>query len=162
MKLVVSLIAISPTRDVSFFFKDFIYLFLDRGGGREKEKERNINVWLPLMWPLLETWPATQARALTGNQISDPLVHRPALNPLSHTSQGRCFCFLKHNLHCSTKIVSYYLWNHLEPNPSHNRCYYSHFTMKLWKIVSEGTQLQGYTAGIVTKVSCFKYNHTQY
>ena len=28
--------------------KDFIYLFLDRGEGREKERERNISVWLPL------------------------------------------------------------------------------------------------------------------
>ena len=26
------------------FFKDFIYLLLERGGGREKERERNINV----------------------------------------------------------------------------------------------------------------------
>ena len=25
-------------------FKDFIYLFLERGGGRDKEKERNIDV----------------------------------------------------------------------------------------------------------------------
>ena len=32
-------------------FKDFTYLFLERGEGREKERERNINVWLPLMWP---------------------------------------------------------------------------------------------------------------
>ena len=31
-------------------FKDFIYLFLNRGEGREKERERNINVWLPLAW----------------------------------------------------------------------------------------------------------------
>ena len=38
--------------------------------------------------PLLVTWPATQACALTGNQTSNPLVHRPALNPLSYTSQG--------------------------------------------------------------------------
>ena len=29
------------------FFKDFIYLFLDRREGEEKERERNINVWLP-------------------------------------------------------------------------------------------------------------------
>ena len=29
------------------------YLFLERGEGREKEKERNINVWLPLLCPLL-------------------------------------------------------------------------------------------------------------
>ena len=70
------------------FKKDFIYLFLDREEGREKERERNINVWLPLTCPLLETWPTTQACALTGTRTSDPMVHRPALNPLSHTSQG--------------------------------------------------------------------------
>ena len=35
------------------FFKDFIYLFLERGEGRE----RNINVWLLLMHLALETWP---------------------------------------------------------------------------------------------------------
>ena len=55
-------------------------------GGRKKE--RNINAWLPLMHPQLRTWPATQACALTGNQTNDPLVHRPALNPLRHTSRG--------------------------------------------------------------------------
>ena len=49
------------------FFKDFIYLFLDRGKGREKERERGINVWLPLTYPLSGTWPVTQACALTGN-----------------------------------------------------------------------------------------------
>ena len=75
-----------------FFFKDFIYLCLVRGERREKEKERNISVWLPLVCLLLGTWPATQARALTGNQTSDPLVHRSAVNPLSHTSQGKLFC----------------------------------------------------------------------
>ena len=74
------------------FFKDFIYLFLERGEGREKEKERNINVWLPLVRPLLGTWPATQACALTGNRTIDALFHRPALNPLSYTSQ-ECFVF---------------------------------------------------------------------
>ena len=31
----------------------------------------------------------TQACGLTGNQTGDPLVHRPALNPLSYLSQGR-------------------------------------------------------------------------
>ena len=48
--------------------KDFIYFFLDRGEGREKERERNIRVWLPLTRPPLGTWPATQACALTGNR----------------------------------------------------------------------------------------------
>ena len=65
-----------------------IYLFLDRGEEREKEREKSINVWLPLTRPPLGTWPATQACALSGNQTRNPLVHRPVLNPLSHTSQG--------------------------------------------------------------------------
>ena len=45
------------------FKKRFIYLFLDRGEGRENEREININVWLPLTRPLLRTWPTTQACA---------------------------------------------------------------------------------------------------
>ena len=69
-----------------FFLR--LYLFLDRGEGREAERERNIKVWLPLMCPLLGTRPATQACALTGNRTRHPLVCRRALNPLSHTSQG--------------------------------------------------------------------------
>ena len=49
------------------FFKDFIYLFLERGKGREKEREKNISVWLLLTCPLLGIWPAAQACALTGD-----------------------------------------------------------------------------------------------
>ena len=71
----------------------FIYLFLDRGEQREKERERNISVWLPLNHPLLGTWPATQACALTGNRTGNPLVCRPVLNPLSHSSQGLFLIF---------------------------------------------------------------------
>ena len=36
-------------------------------GGGKRERERNINVWLPFMWPPLGTWPETQACALIGN-----------------------------------------------------------------------------------------------
>ena len=43
--------------------------------------------------PLLGTWPTTQACALIGNRTGNPLVHRPVLNPLSHTSQGSLFLF---------------------------------------------------------------------
>ena len=73
---------------LNFFLKISLYLFWDKGEGREKERERNINVRLPLMLHQLGTWPTTQACALTRNQTGDPLVHRPALNPLSHTSQS--------------------------------------------------------------------------
>ena len=52
---------------IYLFFKDFTYLFLERGVGKEKQRERNISVWLPVVCPLLGTWPATQACALTGN-----------------------------------------------------------------------------------------------
>ena len=37
------------------------YLFFERGERREKERERNITVWLPLARPLLGTWHTTQA-----------------------------------------------------------------------------------------------------
>ena len=65
-------------------FLDFVYLFLERGEGREKKRERNISAWLLLTHPLLGTWPrpTTQACALTGNQTSNHLFQRPALNPL--------------------------------------------------------------------------------
>ena len=71
-----------------FFFLRF-YLFLERGEGREKERERNIDVWLPLAHLPLGTWPTTQACALTGNRTYNPLVRRQALNPLGYTSQDQ-------------------------------------------------------------------------
>ena len=73
------------------FFKKIIYLFLERG---EREREGNIIVWLPLACPLLVTWHITQACALIGNQTGNPLVHRPALNLLSYTSQGSLWFLL--------------------------------------------------------------------
>ena len=69
-----------------FFIRFYLFIFREGKGG--KKRERNINVWLPLERPLLGTWPTTQTCALTGNPTSDSLVCRPALNPLSHISQG--------------------------------------------------------------------------
>ena len=73
---------------ISFFFKDFIYLFLERGERREKERERNINVWLPHGPPtgdlahnpgMCPDWELNQS----------PFGLQFTLNPLSHTRQGR-------------------------------------------------------------------------
>ena len=80
---------------VPFFLR--FYLFLERGKGRERETsvfKRYIN-WLPLAHPQLRTCPATQACVLTGNRTGNPLVRRPALNPLSHTSQGEKYRTIK-------------------------------------------------------------------
>ena len=77
--------------------KDFIYLLLERREGREKESGRNINVWLPFSHPLLGTWPAIQACALTGNQTGNLLACRPALNLLSHISQGAALFLISNN-----------------------------------------------------------------
>ena len=36
-------------KESGHFKKYFIHLFLEKGGGKEKERDRNINVWLPLV-----------------------------------------------------------------------------------------------------------------
>ena len=69
------------------FLKDFIYLFLGRRGGREKERERNINVKLPLSCPL----PGLQPRHVSWLGIEPVTLWFTfwlALNPLSHPSKG--------------------------------------------------------------------------
>ena len=77
-----------PSSGDNRFFLKTLFIYFERGEGREKEWERNISVWLLLARPLQGTWPTIQACALTGNWTSNPLVHRLALNPLSHTNQG--------------------------------------------------------------------------
>ena len=57
-------------------------------------------MWLPLVCLPLGTWSATQARALAGNRTGDPLVHRLALSPLRHTSQGSLLPFLNKQKLC--------------------------------------------------------------
>ena len=96
-----------------FFKKDFIYLFLERRKGRKKEREKNVNVWLPFAQPPLGTWPVTQACALTGNWTGEPLVCRLVLNPLSHTSQSYSNFFIPiTHLTIQTLEISLYFYCH--------------------------------------------------
>ena len=53
--------------------------------------------------------PPIQACVLTGNRTSDLLVHRPALNPLSHTSQSES-CDVTKRRKCGREEV----WNKAE------------------------------------------------
>ena len=71
----------------------FYFYFRERGmeGEREDEKHQCVReTSIGASWhPQLGSWPSIQAYALTGNHISNLLVCRPVLNPLSHTSQGQ-------------------------------------------------------------------------
>ena len=88
--------------------------------GLERGRE---TMWLPLTCPLLGTWPTTQACALTENQTSDPLVCRPALNPLSYTSWG-------------IKFVDFY--EYIQGIVFLSQLYYSPRIMRNWKGFFEG------------------------
>ena len=69
------------------FLKNFYLFTLDKE--REEEGEKHQCVVASHMAPTGDlTWPATQAYALARNRTGNPLVRRPALNPLNHTSQG--------------------------------------------------------------------------
>ena len=73
-----------PHHSAEFIFLR-VYLFILRQRARMREKLQCV---VASHAPLMGTWPASQACALTGNRTSDLLVHRPVLNSLSHTSQG--------------------------------------------------------------------------
>ena len=67
------------------FFKMIVFiLFLDRGEGSEKGRERNINVWMPLACPLLGTWPATLAWERFGWQVHAQSTEPHQPWPLGH------------------------------------------------------------------------------
>ena len=90
------------------FLKRFYSLiFREWERGRNREKETSMCV-CHLSAPL-GTWPTTQACAPTGNGTSDPLVHRPALNPLSHTGQGRLSLFEVYNVYIKLLTLKYEL-----------------------------------------------------
>ena len=69
-----------------FFFLKILFIYFTEQGGRKRERETSMCGYL--LRPSLGTQPATQACVLTGNRTGDPLVQKPALNPLNHTSQS--------------------------------------------------------------------------
>ena len=91
----------------------------------EKEKERKMCEidWLPLTHSQWETWLAAQACALTGNRTCDLPVHRPVLNPLSHTSQGITILLTIYYLCCISCPHKYlYNWQFVLLNSFHPFC----------------------------------------
>ena len=76
------------------FLKDIIY-FRQRGreGGRKRGRETSVCGCLSCA-PYWGPGPQSRHEPWSGNWTSDPVVHRPVLNPLSHTSQG-CLYFYR-------------------------------------------------------------------
>ena len=74
---------------VDRFLRFYLFIFREGKGGRETLMCQRYIDRLPLPRPQLGTWSATQACVLTGTQTGDSSVHRPALSPPSHTSQGK-------------------------------------------------------------------------
>ena len=75
-----------------WFLKKILFIYFGQSGKEgEREGERHQCVVASRLPPIGDlARPTTQACALTGNRTINPLFHRPALNPLSHTSRG-CF-----------------------------------------------------------------------
>ena len=72
------------------FLKDFIYLFLERGEGKERERERETSTCGCLSHTLWETWPTTQAGALTGNE-QQPFGSQASTQPTEPHKAGLWF-----------------------------------------------------------------------
>ena len=82
-----------------------VYLFIYFGRGREGEREGEEHQCVVASCaPQLGTWCVTQACALR------PFDSQPALNPLSHTSQGSCVSLSKFRnfsfLICIMRIIT--------------------------------------------------------
>ena len=107
-------------------------------------------MWLPLVCPLLGTWPATQAYALTGNRTDDPLLHSPALSLLSHTSQGPGLLFDTSNTcchcHTSAKVPAMKVYDILVDKPSTG--------------VSVGIRAPNYAATVTVQGPAFQFTGT--
>ena len=79
-----------------FFFKDFIYSFLEGKEGRNRGRETSMcerNRLVASCTPPAGDLAHNPGMCLAGNRTSDPSDHKLALNPLSHTSQGRWTSF---------------------------------------------------------------------
>ena len=103
-----------------FFFKDFIYLFLQMGEGKEGGKhqcvrETSNSCFLHSPQPGIE--PETQACTLTRNWTGDTLLCRTMPHPVSHTSH---FCGLDY-IHDFVNIGDECGWSDFCPDPSWSR-----------------------------------------
>ena len=112
-----SLITLNNKQPLYFFLKIlFIYNFRERGR-EEKERERNISVWPPLIHPLLGPGLPPLACVLIGNWTSDPLVH---------TGQ--------HSVHWATPARAHYISINLDCLPGFSISHWAPWWQRLYFI----------------------------
>ena len=75
------------------FLKRFCLFIFRQKERRDKERERNINVWLPLACPLLGTWPATQACASNWVSNLQPFGSQASTQPTKPHQPGPFLIF---------------------------------------------------------------------
>ena len=86
---------------ILFIIKDFIYLFLERGERREKERERSIGVWEKHQYVAASHRPPAGDLACIPGMCPDRHSNQQhfgpqaSAQPLSHTSQGNFLNFFK-------------------------------------------------------------------
>ena len=70
------------------FFKDILLISREMGRVGEREGKKHQCVVASCVPPTGDL-AHNPGKSLTRNRTGDPLAHRPVLNPLSHTSQGK-------------------------------------------------------------------------
>ena len=94
---------------VSFlFFKKILFMFRERGKEEEREAKKHQCVVASCAPPTGDL-ACNPGIALTGNWTGDPSVLRPALSPLSHTSQGEFLIFWGASILFSTVTAPLYI-----------------------------------------------------
>ena len=95
-----------PCKAVRFFKRFYLFIFREGKGGRKRRRETSMCGYPS--HALTGDLPASRACALSGNRTGDLFIRRPALNPLSHTSQGISFFI---NLeYLKMALIYHYTW----------------------------------------------------
>ena len=66
-----------------------MFLFLERAEGKEKERERNINVWLPLSCSLLGTWARNPGKCPDWESNQRPFGSQAGTQPTEPRQPGQ-------------------------------------------------------------------------
>ena len=95
------------------FFKSLLFI-LDRGEGREKERARNIHVWLPLTHPPPGTWLGLQPKHVPWLRIKPAALWFAGQCSIHWATPGRAqvYPYIWASRHGDPQVTIPDLWNH--------------------------------------------------